>query len=87
MLADHVDLMQGLFSGVLALRESETKMAASVVESRSSSTHRKGHSWTSVAARVVLGVILLVGVCSRAHRAGAPRARARPHPARWRRSC
>jgi len=28
VLADHVDLMQGLFSGVLALRETETKMPA-----------------------------------------------------------
>ncbi len=28
VLADHVDLMQGLFSGVLALRNSETKVAA-----------------------------------------------------------
>ncbi|HKH71185.1 MAG TPA: HEAT repeat domain-containing protein [Vicinamibacterales bacterium] len=27
VLADHVDLMQGLFSGVLALRETETKVA------------------------------------------------------------
>jgi ATP:ADP antiporter, AAA family len=27
VLADHVDLMQGLFSGVLALREAETKVA------------------------------------------------------------
>ena len=28
VLADHVDLMQGLFSGVLALRDAETKVAA-----------------------------------------------------------
>jgi ATP:ADP antiporter, AAA family len=28
VLADHVDLMQGLFSGVLALRHTETKLAA-----------------------------------------------------------
>ncbi len=28
VLADHVDLMQGLFSGVLAMRAAETKMAA-----------------------------------------------------------
>jgi CRP-like cAMP-binding protein len=28
VLADHVDLMQGLFSGVLALRSAETKLAA-----------------------------------------------------------
>ena len=28
LLADHVDLMQGLFSGVIALRYSETKLAA-----------------------------------------------------------
>jgi hypothetical protein len=28
VLADHVDLMQGLFAGVLALREAETKVPA-----------------------------------------------------------
>ena len=28
VLADHVDLMQGLFCGVLALRDSDTKLAA-----------------------------------------------------------
>ena len=28
VLADHVDLMQGLFCGVLALRDTETKVAA-----------------------------------------------------------
>jgi hypothetical protein len=27
VLADHVDLMQGLFAGVLALRDTETKVA------------------------------------------------------------
>jgi hypothetical protein len=28
VLADHVDLMQGLFAGVIALRHAETKLAA-----------------------------------------------------------
>ena len=49
VLADHVDLMQGLFSGVLALRIRRRKRL-SCRRIHSSSDTERGHSWTSVSA-------------------------------------